>query len=337
MFRKILTKYLLIWLTLACVLAYFWTQFGLPFDPFVLPAIDCHWFKVSMAEIYIAVTMLMIGSLLPIDELKAVAKNWQQVVGGTCVQYVSMPLLAFLSACIFQLTGPHFIGIMLVGCVPGAMASNMLTMIARGNVSYSVGLTTSATLLSPIVVPSTLFLTIAVLGPYFGTAGDTNQTYFNVTMLIDMAKTLLLTVVMPVGVGFTLARKSAMWQRFSQNFGEITANLVIILIIACAVSGNRDKSFPLLMVAPLAVLNFGGYLAGYLGSRIIGIDSRKMRALVIEVGMQNAGLGVMLAGLYFPTQPEVALCCAMYTFGCMFTGIVLVQIMRYLVDRQGEN
>ena len=63
------------------------------------------------------------------------------------------------------------------------------------------------------------------------------------------------------------------------------------------------------------------------------LDMRKARALMVEVGMQNAGLGVMLAGIYFENQPKVALCCAMYTFGCMFTGIILVQLLRYLADR----
>ena len=333
MFRKLLTKFLIIWLTLTCVLAWYWPNFGLVFDPFIQPSIDCGIFEIKMAEIYIAVTMLMIGSLLPVDELRSVAKQWPQVAGGTCAQYLSMPLLAFLASCIFGLEGAYFIGMMLVGCVPGAMASNMLTMIARGNVSYSVGLTTSATLLSPFIVPMTLYLAIAILGTCFGCTDSAGQSYFNGQVVIDMAKTLLLTVVLPVGLGFSLARISKKWNRFAQNFGEITANLVIILIIACAVAGNRGKSFPMQMLAPMLLVNFGGYAAGFLAAKLMKLDMRKARALMVEVGMQNAGLGVMLAGIYFENQPEVALCCAMYTFGCMFTGIILVQLLRYLADR----
>ena len=54
------------------------------------------------------------------------------------------------------------IGVILVGCVPGAMASNVLTLAARGNTSYSVSLTTSATLLSPLIVPFALWLTLGI-------------------------------------------------------------------------------------------------------------------------------------------------------------------------------
>jgi len=334
MFQKILTKYLLLWLTLTCVLAFYWPNFGLPFDPFVNPKFSLGCFTVTAAETYIALTMLMFGSLLPVEELRNVARQWPKVIGGTGVQYLSMPLLAFLSACLFQLKGPYFIGLMLVGCVPGAMASNMLTMIARGNVSYSVGLTTSATFLSPLVVPLSLYLAIAVFGPFFGCTDMANQSYFNSAIVMNMAQTLLITVVSPVALGFCLARISSRWNRFARAFGEITANLVIILIIACAVAGNRGKEFPIFMIWPMLLVNFGGYAAGLLGGMLIKLDARKIRALIIEVGMQNAGLGVMLAGLYFPKLPKVALCCAMYTFGCMFTGIILVQFLRFLADRK---
>ncbi len=55
------------------------------------------------------------------------------------------------------------VGVVMVGCVPGAMASNVLTLAARGNVSYSLSLTTSATLLSPILVPLVLWAALTGL------------------------------------------------------------------------------------------------------------------------------------------------------------------------------
>jgi BASS family bile acid:Na+ symporter len=49
------------------------------------------------------------------------------------------------------------------------------------------------------------------------------------------------------------------------------------------------------------------------------------RALSLEVGMQNAGLGTVLATSFFGDRPAVAIPAAMYTFGCMFTGTVLAR------------
>ncbi|MCF0234950.1 MAG: bile acid:sodium symporter family protein [Thermoguttaceae bacterium] len=309
MFKRILSKYLLIWLVLVCVLAYFWPNiFGKEsLNPFSLNA-NC------MSGL-ISITMLAVGSLLPYEEVQQVARRWPKTIGGTCVQYIAMPTLAFCVAKLFRLEDAAFIGVMVAGCVPGAMASNVLTLTARGNVSYSVGLTTSATLLSPIVVPLTLcyFLGKTVEFP-----------------TLAIMENLLLTVVLPVLLGFTLARIFKWWQKGAEILAEIIANIAIIWIIATVVAKNSaqiSQITPALLAAMLA-LNLGGYLAGYFGGAAIGLDSGMRRALTIEVGMQNAGLGTTIAMKYFPDMPEAALFCASYTFGCMFTGIILAQGFR---------
>lgn len=316
MFRKILTKYLLLWLTLVCLLAFYWEAIPVAQslrDPFLV--------SKGFMQGLISVTMLVIGSLLPIEEIRQVARRWPKVLGGTATQFMTMPFLAFLAAELFHLEGPYYVGVILVGCVPGAMASNLLTMIGRGNVSYSVGLTASSTLLSPVAVPLLLAFFLRKHIPVDWS---------------EMALTLLLTVVLPVAVGFSLARICAGWKKTADFAGESIANIVIIWIIASVVAANR-KSFDstvLTLLAPLALLNFGGYFGGWLGGKIIRIDSRMSRALMIEVGMQNAGLGAFLAKKYFAETPQTALCCALYTFGCMFTGIVVVESFRWLDDKK---
>lgn len=320
--RKYLSKYLLIWLVLVCVLAFYWNRLfvQISFDPFLLGS--------AFSQGLIAVTMLAIGSLLPIDEVKMVGRRWPTILYGSAVQYISMPLLAFVMAKLFHLEGPYFIGLILVGSVPGAMASNMLTMIARGNVSYSVGLTTSATLLSPIVVP----LTISLL---LGTKGF----HLDIVPIVQM---LLLTVVCPVVIGFTLSRCFSWWQKGAEKIAEIAANVAIIWIIASVVAKNRalfDKLPPefLKVMVAMILVNFGGYCAGFFGGGLIGLDSRIRRALMLEVGMQNAGLGTVLAQKFFPDKPETAFCCALFTFGCMFTGILVAQGFRIFDNCFGIN
>ena len=310
MFRKILTKYLLVWLTVVCLISFFWKNV-----PGTAGIVDPFTLNGGMMKGLIATAMLVIGSLLPLEEVKMVAKRWPLILGGTAVQYVSMPLLAWVAAHLFHLEGPYFIGIILVGAVPGAMAGNLLTMLSGGNVSYSVGLTTSATLFSPFMIPLLLWLLLgAEVSPEVG------------PMMLD----LFLTVVAPVAIGFTLSRICPLWNRAAQAIGESTGNIVIIWIISAVVAVNRGGfgANVLFLIPPLLFLNFGGYLAGEFGGRGIGIDYRMRRALILEVGMQNAGLGATIARAYFPDEPQAALCCALYTFGCMFTGILLVQVFR---------
>lgn len=304
-----LQRFLLFWLILLSAVAVFWDQF-IPFDfhPF-------HASKPYLSYLF-AITMFVIGALLPADEVREVFRRWHTVLSGTFVQYTIMPGLAFLMS-LFFLNNPELrIGIILVGCVPGAMASNVLTLAARGNVSYSVCLTTSATLLSPLVVPLFLYLAVS------GTDIDAVQ------LAIDTFVKLLLQVVIPVIVGHMLARSFPQFSRFMQLIGPTFANLSILWIIATIISLNQDRlqKVFLSLAAALLVINILGYLCGYLAGAVIKLDESKRRALTLEVGMQNAGLGAVLASDLFPGKELIALPPALYMFGCMLTGTILAQI-----------
>jgi BASS family bile acid:Na+ symporter len=266
----------------------------------------------------IVVTMICIGALLPPEEVRRLLRQWPSVLFGTSVQYLAMPSLAWLAVLLWRLDGDLRMGVLIVGCVPGAMASNVLTMVARGNVSYSVGLTTFATLLSPLVVPLGLKLT----------GGETisNQ------LLLDVCFNLVWTVVLPVLAGYGLCRLSARLDRWFQRGGELAANLAILWIIAAVVGRQRSflqqaESSDVLstMTVALLFINVAGYLAGYAGGWGVGLDVRRRRALAIEVGMQNAGVGTQLAILILGPNSTATIPTAMYTFGCMLTGTLLAQ------------
>ncbi|HTN74974.1 MAG TPA: bile acid:sodium symporter family protein, partial [Pirellulaceae bacterium] len=237
------------------------------------------------------------------------------VISGTAVQYLSMPLLGYWMGKAWQLSDDNFIGIVMVGCVPGAMASNVLTLNARGNASYSVGLTTLATMLSPLVVPLALGLTLQ--------RWDTEQ----IDLLWQSAFTLAWSVVLPVLLGFGLARSSASIGRVCERLGPATANLMILWVIAAVIAANRDRlmSFQFDVIGALVCVNLLGYVAGYLGGVLLRLDEPMRRALTLEVGMQNAGLGATLALALFPGRPAVAIAPALFMFGCMLSGTLLAQ------------
>lgn len=302
-----LQRYLIFWLTLSSALAYAWPRW-LPsgYDPFVA--------SKAYLPVIIAATMFAIGGLLPRDEFTQVFRRWPTVLGGTAVQYVSMPLLAVGFSHLFGLRGDALLGVVMVGCVPGAMASNVLTLTARGNVSYSVSLTTSATLLSPLVVPLILYLALG-RGGTSGAGGD----------LVSKSVDLFLTVVGPVIAGHSLTRTCDRCAAVMQRVGPAIANLAILWVIAVVVALNRDRLAhpPALVGAALAAINAGGFLAGWMGGSLMKLPAGMRRALTLEVGMQNAGLGTTLIVLWFPDRPAAAIPTALYTFGCMFTGTLL--------------
>jgi BASS family bile acid:Na+ symporter len=308
-----LQRFLLIWLVLVSALAYAWPAIvgaspgRMGFDPFILsgPYLP-HMF---------AAAMFAIGWMLPKDEVLQVGRRWPAVLLGTALQYLSMPSLAFLAAWLFGFTGDALIGVVLVGCVPGAMASNVLTLLARGNASYSVSLTTLATLLSPLAVPLALRLIL-------GAAKDVRLDFLQVSW------SLCWTVVIPVIAGHGLGRCFPKWERPAQRIASTVANLVILWVIAVVVGRNRENlaQFHGPLVASLLLVNFAGYAAGYAGASAMRLPDSMRRALTLEIGMQNAGLGATLATQLFPDRPAAAIAPALYTFGCMLTGTLLARM-----------
>ena len=310
-----LQRFLLLWLILLCGLALLWPglaqgvglseQAALDWDPFLFSRPVLPWL--------FAAVMFCLGCLLPRDELAQVLRRWPQVAGGTAVQYTVMPLAAWMLARAMQLPPELQIGVVLVGCVPGAMASNVLTLAARGNVSYSVSLTTSATLLSPAVVPLVLYLLF-------------RQGHQAAALLARQGFWVLVSqVVGPVLGGHLLARAWARLDRWARRWGGTAANLGILWIIAYVVAANRERLllWDARLWSTLLLLNLSGYAGGAVGGRLLRLPPPMRRALVLEIGMQNAGLGTVLAAQLFPQQAAIPLPPALYTFGCMFTGTVL--------------
>jgi BASS family bile acid:Na+ symporter len=301
-------RYLLLWLVLGSLLALFWSEW-FAYDPFLATQ--------PFLNPLFALAMFAIGWLLPADELRQVAAHWPAVLYGTAVQYLSMPALAFAIGSALRLSGPELWGIMLAGCVPGAMASNVLTLLARGNVSYSVSLTTLATLLSPVVVPLALWLSLGKSVDFPAAA---------------VSWQLCWMVVLPVTAGHLAGRRLVRWAATARRIGGTVANLTILWIIAVVVALNRERLAHLSLTLPFALLtlNVAGYGAGYAAARGLGLPAAMRRALTLEIGMQNAGLGTVLALSVFSAEERaaVAVAPALYTFGCMFTGTVLASRLR---------
>ncbi|MDG1894093.1 MAG: bile acid:sodium symporter family protein [Fuerstiella sp.] len=307
--NNMLQRYIFFWLVASSGVAFYWPEFDTGFDPF-------HAAGGSAINVLIVVTMFSVGALLPVKEVDQILHRWPTVLIGTSIQYLSMPVLAWSIVQVMQPDPQIATGILIVGCVPGAMASNVLTLAARGNVSYSVSLTTSATLLSPIIVPIAMWLTVDDKVDYDGWAA---------------VRLLVLQVVLPVVIGHLLSRFSERFRNVADVAASTVANLSILAIIAIAVALNRggvtQASGGLLLA--LAVINAGGYLAGYFGGAAFRLPEPMRRALTLEVGMQNAGAGIALAKQLFGSESPAVIPCILYTFGCMLTGTILATIWQW--------
>ncbi|KAA5544516.1 bile acid:sodium symporter family protein [Roseiconus nitratireducens] len=306
--RRVAGFDVLVALVASSALAYVWPWFADGFDPFRL---DSTWLLGL-----VSLTMFCLGLVVQREELVELRRRPWMVLCGVVVQCTLMPALAWLVVQLLGLEGPIALGVLLAGCVPGAMASNVLTMTARGNVSYSVSLTSVATLLSPLSVPLALTVVAGL------------QTGSEVVDAKRMAATLFGSVVAPIVIGYGVKQSLAWVQPLASKVAPKVATFALLWIIASVVAANRDRlaGVQASLLVGLLLMNVLGYCGGYLAGCACRMPSAMRRALTLEVGMQNAGLGTALAASLWGGESQAQIPTAAYTFGCMLTGTVLAAL-----------
>ena len=104
----------------------------------------------SWIAILLGVMMFGMGLTLTTADFREIFRRPKDVFVGILAQFLIMPLAAFALCKAFALPPDLAVGLMLLGCVPGGTASNLVTFLARGDVALSVTITSCTTLLAPL-------------------------------------------------------------------------------------------------------------------------------------------------------------------------------------------
>ncbi len=248
--------------------------------------------------------MFAVGLVLKTGELVETLNQPGKVGLGVLTQFIVMPVLGFSAASLAPVSPEIALGFIIVACAPGAMASNVIVYLAGGAVAYSVALTTVATLLSPLLTP--------LLVEWLGGA-------FLPIPFWPMVQTIVLTVLLPLALGLGLQQFIGSRIKLAKAAAPAVAAVAIVIICSYAVAANQTRIAQVggWVLALVVFINAVGYLSGWWLARLYRFDRRHQMTLAIEIGMQNAGLGVALALKHF--QPETALPGALFAVWCILT------------------
>jgi len=311
MFRKALTfytKYFAVWVILFGIAAYFWPG---PFKALR-----------DYNKLFFGLTMFGIGAVLQAEDFKRILQKPIIVLIGSCAQFSIMPLGAFFLARLFSLPPEIAVGLILTGSAPGAMASNVMSYIAKADTAYSVSLTAVSTLLCPLLTPGLTFLLA--------------RSQLNVPFL-DMFWDVIYMVILPLFVGFGVRHYfREKLEKVLPIFPAISVTF-IIFICSLVIALNRDYLADVtgIILAVGIILNIYGMLAGYSVGSIFRMNIRRRRTLAIEIGMQNAGLGTTLALDHF--GEKAAMPAAIFVFICIITASVMAELWQKRPAEPGEE
>lgn len=295
-----------------------WVVIAAAVFTFFLPS-AFNWVRGNTQTVILGIIMLTMGLTLTTEDFKILARRPFDILIGACAQFFIMPCVAYLLVHVFQLEPALALGILLVGCCPGGVSSNIMSYLCHGDVAFSVGMTCASTLLAPVMTPLLMQFT----------AGEIIE-----IDAIGMFVNILIVTIIPVGIGcylnYTYSKKEIFPKIQSLMPGlSVTCLACIVGGVVSTVHDDLVARGLMLFLWTFAVVfchNSLGYLLGWTAGSLAKFNTAKKRTISIEVGMQNAGLATVLAGTFFAAQPLAVLPCAISCAWHSISGMILAGI-----------
>lgn len=234
------------------------------------------------------IVMVAVGLVLRVADLAAVARAPRAVATGLVAQLVLLPLAAAAIAWAWRLPAPFAIGLVLVASCPSASVSNLLTVLARGNVGLAVSLTAIGAVATLLTIP--LFVDLASR-LWDGAAYDLH---------LPVAQTLgrlFALVVAPLAAGMLLRHFAPrLATRLERGFGVAGGIALVVVVAAYAVANGALLGGAIARLwLPVLSLSLAAVLAGLLSAWLAGLDRRDAITLAMEVGVHNCMLALLIA------------------------------------------
>ena len=256
----------------------------------------------------LGIVMFGMGLTLSAADFREVFRRPRDVAIGVVGHYIIMPGRADLLSIALDLPPEIAVGVILVGCCPSGTASNVMTFLAKGDVALGVSIASVSTLVAPLATPALVSL-LAGKWMAINTA----------SLFMDIVQVVILPIVLGL-VAKTLFRRQA---EASVKALPLVSTITIVLIVAIVVALNQPKLLANGLLISVAVIlhNLLGFALGYLFARMFGMDLAKRKAVMLETGMQNSGLGAALAAAHF--SPLAAVPSALFSVWHNLSGSAL--------------
>jgi BASS family bile acid:Na+ symporter len=264
---------------------------------------------------------LMFGIALDtrLEDFRRVLRMPLAFAVGIGAQFVALPAITYMLTLVLGVAPSIALGMILVACCPPGNISNILTHRANGNVALSVSMTAVANVIAIVVMP----LNFAFWGGLHPTASELLRT---ITLdPLQMAVQILVIIGLPFALGIWCAHRFPGWTARFKRPMRILSFAVLIVFIVAAIAGNWRYFMDYVGLVLLAVVIHDtlAFATGWACARAFGLSDHDRRAVAIEVGIRNAGLGLVLVFGFFGGLGGMAVVAGVWGFWDIIAGLAL--------------
>jgi BASS family bile acid:Na+ symporter len=277
--------------------------------------------SLLVLNVILAILMFGVALDLRVADFRRLAKDPRGPLVGLAAQFVLLPAATFALTMVLQPLPSVALGMILIASCPGGNVSNFMTYLARGNTALSVGMTAVSTLAAVVMTPLNITLW-GSLNP------ATNALLRSIEIEpLDIFGTVLVILGVPLALGMFVGHR---WPDKAAKVRKplrIVGGLIFLSFIVIGLSKNLDFfTADLVPVFLVVVLHNASALAlGYLSARAMRLPAWDARAIAIEVGIQNSGLGLVLIFNFFAGIGGMAIVAAWWGVWHIVAGLTLSQ------------
>jgi BASS family bile acid:Na+ symporter len=305
---------------------------------FALDAIQLDFEPGRLLALNVILALLMFGVALDlkIEDFRAVLRAPRGPLVGIATQLLVLPPATFLLVQLIDPIPSVKLGMMLVAACPGGNVSNFLVWMARGNTALSVSMTAVTSCLAVLATPFNLAFW-ASLDP------DTRALLAEVAVDAgDMFATIVLLLAVPLALGMLFRARYPEFSARIQRPLRMTDGAIFLGFIVLAFYNDREyltaAILPVLVI--VIVHNTMALGLGYSVARMMRLPTRDRRAVTLEVGIQNSGLGLALIFNFFAGLGGTAIVAAWWGSWHLVGGFTLAMLWSRLrpdPEAAGQN
>lgn len=262
-----------LWIFTAVIASMFYPQFFTSVGNFQL--------KLLIVPL-LQIIMFGMGSQMSFNDFTGIIKMPKGVIIGVVSQFAIMPLVGFAIASIFNFPPEIAAGIILIGCVPSGLASNVMSFLARANLALAVTISAITTLLSPFITP--------VLMKWLG--GQFIEVDFW-SMMLDILNMIILPIV--AGFMFNLFSRSDNNRR--SKMIQLSSYLLVILLTNLVFVKSKNAGFAEFLIQFAKSMGWFYFLpmaGAILLSRYLKGDNKIMEKILSLISMVGIALIVTI-------------------------------------------
>lgn len=268
--------------------------------------------------------MFGIALNLKASDFVNVLKHPKAILLGLIGQYMLLPAFTFVLVYSFNPNPGLALGMFLVASCPGGNISNFISSLANANVALSVSLTSIATLLSPVLTPLNFALWAKLYEPT-----SIKFTTFNLSF-IDLAATVFILLIIPMIAGIAFNNKWPFITKKISGYIRSLSMLIFLAFVVIAFYGNAKHftNYISLIFTLVLLHNFVAWLAGFIPGYIGQLNSADKKSLMIETGIQNSGLALVVIFNFFDGLGSMAIIAAWWGIWHIVSGLAFIPILR---------